>query len=87
MIKELKYFFFILTISLFVFLNLKYYFSDNNKKNSYRSLKKIDEKILNFSQNLILLGNNTNDIVEYTQKIQDNTKKNYNFWKLITNNE
>ena len=87
MIKELKYLFFILTISLFVFLNLKYYFSDNNKKNSYRSLKKIDEKILNFSQNLILLGNNTNDIVEYTQKIQDNTKKNYNFWKLITNNE
>ena len=87
MIKELKYLFFILTISLFIFFNLKYYFSDSNKKNSYRSLKKIDEKILNFSQNLILLGNNTNDIVEYTQKIQDNTKKNYNFWKLITNNE
>ena len=87
MIKELKYFFFILTISLFVFLNLKYYFSDNNKKNSYRSLKQINEKIINFSQNLTFLGNNTNDIVEYTQKTQDNKKKNYHFWKLITNDE
>ena len=87
MIKELKYLFFILTISLFIFFNLKYYFSDSNKKITYRSLKKIDEKILNFSQNLILLENNTNDIVIYTEKTQDNKKKNYNFWKLITNNE
>jgi len=66
---------------------LKYYFSDSNKKITYRSLKKIDEKILNFSQNLILLENNTNDIVIYTEKTQDNNQKNYNFWKLITNNE
>tara|TARA_B100000767_G_C19597977_1_gene464372 strand:+ start:123 stop:386 length:264 start_codon:yes stop_codon:yes gene_type:complete len=87
MINELKYFFFILTISLFIFFNLKYYFSDSNKKITYRSLKKIDEKILNFSQNLILLENNTNDIVIYTEKTQDNNQKNYNFWKLITNNE
>ena len=87
MINELKYFFFILTISLFIFFNLKYYFSDSNKKITFRSLKKIDEKILNFSQNLILLENNTNDIVIYTEKTQDNNQKNYNFWKLITNNE
>ena len=87
MINELKYFFFILTISLFIFFNLKYYFSDSNKKITYRSLKKIDEKILNFSQNLILLENNTNDTVIYTEKTQDNNQKNYNFWKLITNNE
>ena len=75
MIKELKYLFFILTISLFIFFNLKYYFSDSNKKNSYRSLKQIDEKILDFSRNLILLENNTHDIVVYTEKTQDNKKK------------
>ena len=45
MIKELKYLFFILTIFVFIFLILKYYFSDNNKKNSYRSLVNIDKKI------------------------------------------
>ena len=87
MIKELKYFFFILTISIFIFLSFKFYFSDDNKKKSYRSLKTNNEKIINFSQNLIFLGNNTNDIVEYTPKTQDNKNKNYHFWKLITNNE
>ena len=59
MIKELKYLFFILIISLFIFLTLKYYFSDNNKKNSYRSYKQLDEKIINYSKNVILLENDT----------------------------
>ena len=87
MIKELKNLFFILIISLFIFLTLKYYFSNDNKKNSYRSLKTIDEKNLTFSQNLILLGDNTNDAVEYVKKTIDKNKKNYNFWKLINNND
>ena len=86
MIKELKYFFFILIICLFIFFNLKYYFSDNNKKNSYRSLKQIDKKIIKFSQNVILLDDNTNDVVKYVEKIKDKNKKDYNFWKLIYEN-
>ncbi|MDA9085106.1 hypothetical protein N9J95_02770 [Candidatus Pelagibacter sp.] len=86
MIKELKYLFFILIISLFIFFNLKYYFSDNNKKNSYRSLKQIDKKIIKFSQNVILLDDNTNDVVKYVEKIKDKNKKDYNFWKLIYEN-
>jgi len=87
MIKELKNLFYILTIFLFIFLTLKYYFSNDNKKNSYKSLKTIDEKNLIFSQNLILLGNNTSDAVEYVKKTIDKNKKNYNFWKLIKNND
>ena len=74
-------------ILLFIFLTLKYYFSNDNKKNSYKSLKTIDEKNLIFSQNLILLGNNTSDAVEYVKKTIDKNKKNYNFWKLIKNND
>mgnify|MGYP005664602437 FL=1 len=76
MIKELKNLFFILIITLFIFLTLKYYFSNDNKKNSYRSLKTIDEKNLTFSQNLILLGDNTNDAVEYVKNTIDKNKKN-----------
>ena len=87
MLKELKYFLFLFVILLFLFLSLKYYFSDNNKKNSYRSLKLVDQKIYNYSQNLILLKNDTTDIVEYVEKTTDKNKKNYNFWKLINNNE
>jgi len=87
MIKELKYFLFLFVIFLFFFLLLKKYFSDDNKKNSYRSYKQIDEKITMYSQNIILLKSDTIDIVEYVEKTIDKNKKNYNFWKLINNNE
>jgi len=87
MIKELKNLLFVIIISLFIFLTLKYYFSDNNKKNSYRSFKQIDEKIENFSQKLVLLDNDTNQVVEYVEKTTNKDKKNYNFWKLINTNE
>tara|TARA_B110000196_G_C21062366_1_gene623050 strand:+ start:711 stop:974 length:264 start_codon:yes stop_codon:yes gene_type:complete len=87
MIKELKYFFFILTIILSLFLTLRYYFSDSNKRNSYRSLKQIDKRILKYSENLVLLKNNTNNIVVYVKKNKNKNKKNYNFWELINNND
>ena len=87
MIKELKYFFFILTIILSLFLTLRYYFSDSNKRNSYRSLKQIDKRILKYSENLVLLKNNTNNIVVYVKKTKNKNKKNYNFWELINNND
>ncbi len=87
MIKELKYLFFIITIFLFIFLNLKYYFSDENKKNSFRSFKQNNKKIINYSEKLIILKNDTNNIVEYIQKTTDKNKKDYNFWNLINNNE
>jgi len=87
MIKELKYLFFVFIISLFIFFILNYYFSETNKKNSYRSLMENDKKILNFSIKLTLLENNTNNIVEYIEKEKNKNKKNYNFWKLISRNE
>ena len=87
MLKELKYLLYLLVITLFFFLSLKYYFSDSNKKNSYRSYKQIDEKIIMYSQNIILLKSDTIDIVEYVEKTININKKNYNFWKLINNNE
>ena len=87
MLKELKYFLYLFVIILFFFISLRYYFSDDNKKNSYRSFKQVDEKIIIYSQNIILLKSDTIDIVEYVEKTIDKNKKNYNFWKLINNNE
>jgi len=87
MLKELKYFLYLFVIILFFFLSLKYYFSDINKKNSYRSYKLINEKITKYSENIILLKSDTVGIVEYVEKTIDKNKKNYNFWKLINNNE
>ena len=87
MIRELKYFFFILVIFIFLFLTLKYYFSDINERNSYRSLKKVDSKIELYSKNLLLLSNDTDNVVEYVEKTINKNKKNYNFWKLININD
>jgi hypothetical protein len=85
MLKELKYLLFLIDIVLFLFLSFKYYFSNENKKNSYRSLKNIEDKTENYSRNLILLNSDTVNIVEYVEKSIDKNKKNYNFWKLINN--
>ena len=87
MLKELKYLLYLFVILLFFFLSIRYYFSDNNKKKSYRSYKQVDKKITTYSQNIILLKNDTTDIVEYVEKTINKNKKNYNFWKLINNNE
>ena len=85
MLKELKYLLFLIVIVLFFSLSFKYYFSNENKKNSYRSLKNIEDKNENYSRNLILLKSDTVNIVKYVEKSIDKNKKNYNFWKLINN--
>ena len=85
MIKELKYVFYIIIIFFFTFFVSRYYFSDDYKKKSYRSLSNIDERINNFSNNLITLENNTNNIIEYVEYEKDKNKKKYHFWKLLNN--
>jgi len=87
MLKEFKYLLYLFIISLFFFLSLKYYFSAENKKNSYRSYKQVNEKIDNYSQNIILLKNDTIDIIKYVEKSINKNKKDYNFWELINKNE
>ena len=83
MYKEVKYFIFILLIILFLFLTSKYYFSDTNKKNSYRSLNTIDEKINTFVEKLPVLEDDTRDIIEYVEVSNSKKKKKFNFWKLL----
>ena len=86
MIKELKYLFFISVIAIFIYFTLKYYFSDDNKKNSYRSLNELDKKNNNFSHKTPFLDNDTKNIIIFIKKNDDKNKKNYNFWKLINAN-
>ena len=85
MIKELKYVFYIIIIFFFTFFISRYYFSDDHKKKSYRSLNIIDERIDNFSDSLILLRNDTNNVVEYVEYEKDKDKNKYHFWKLLIN--
>ena len=85
MLKEIKYLFFIVIIILFLFFTGKYYLSNENIKNSYRSYKNIDQKIKDYSKNLPLLKNDTENIIEYVKQTEKKKKKKFNFWKLLEN--
>ena len=55
--------------------------------NRLLSFKQNNDKVIDYSEKLILLKNDTNNIIEYNERKIDKNKKNYNFWKLINNNE
>ena len=87
MLKELKYFFSILIIFIFIFFIGRYYFSDQNKKNIYRSINKIDQNIEKLSENLHILKSDTDNIIEYIENDKTKEKKKYYFWELLLNND
>jgi hypothetical protein len=87
MLKEIKYLIFILIILLFIFLTGRYYFSDVNIKNSYRSLNTIDKKINSYAEKLPILEDDTKDIIEFIEQSNNKKKKKFNFWKLLDSNE
>ena len=87
MIKELKYFLYAITIIFFIFFILNYYFSDENKKKSYRSTKVFDNKIIKYSMTLQTLESDTENIVEYVENNFNKDKKKYKFWELIIDND
>ena len=83
MLKEVKYLIFLTFIGFFLFFTCKYYFSDDNKKNSFRSLSNINKKIDIYSERLPVLENDTEDIIQYVDKSNNDKKKKFNFWKLL----
>ena len=82
MIKEIKYFIYIFTIILFFFLTIKFYLSETNIKNTYRSINYKDENININDLDLKELKNNTVDIIEYVDNQLDDEEE-YKFWELL----
>ena len=87
MIKEIRYLIFIFVIFLFLFFTGRFYFSDENKKNSFRALSTINKKINIFTEKLPVLEDNTKNIIEYVEQSNSKKKKKFNFWKLLESNE
>jgi len=85
--KELKYFFYVVTILGFLIFSGTYYFSDNNKKNSYRSTKLYDSKIIEYNKELLKLESDTENIIEYVENNSNKDKKKYKFWELFNNDK
>jgi len=89
MFKEIKLAFYIITISLFLFLTSKYYFSDANIKNYFIKINTIDESIKNIGEKITLLESDTENIIQDVDNNNDTNKKNKNFsfWELLNNND
>ena len=73
--KELKYFLYVFTILGFVFFITNYYFSNDNKKNSYRTSELYDNKINVISSDLKILESDTSNIIEYVESSSITDKK------------
>ena len=71
MLNEIKNLIYLLIIFLFLFLIGKYYFSDTNKKNSYRSLSLINENINIFVEKLPVLEIYIDYLFESIRNIKD----------------
>ena len=87
MLKEIKYLFYILTIFIFLFFTLKFYFSEKNIKNSYRSIDLIDDNIKQNQENIIVLKDDTKNIIEYIEENSDDKESEYKFWELLQKTE
>ena len=87
MLREIKIFFYLLSIIFFITILIKIYFSDNYKKKSYRSLNKIDSKINKYTKNLKILTDDTQDIIEYLDIDKNKKNKKYYFWNLLKKND
>ena len=87
MLKELKYLMYLIVIFFSIFFSLKYYLSDEYKKKIFRSLDMMEDNIKKKSINIILLENDTKNIIQFVENDNFNKDKKYHFWNLINNDE
>ena len=87
MFKKIINMFFLIFFFTFIFLVVRYYFSDQNfiLTNKSRSLYSL--KLNKYEDNLPLLKNDTNNIIVYKNDLEEfKNKRKKRFWeKLISN--
>ena len=79
----MKNLFYVLSIFIVIFFISRFYFSDKNKKNYFKSLNQIDKKIEMNKEKIATLRSDTEDIIEYIDNNLNEKKKNYKFWELL----
>tara|TARA_Y100000589_G_scaffold122358_1_gene116732 strand:+ start:1501 stop:1758 length:258 start_codon:yes stop_codon:yes gene_type:complete len=84
MLKEIKILLYFFVIVLFFFLTIKFYLSDVFEKDVYRSYNNHENIVNEYSEKLELIKSDTDNIIEYNNNT-NNSKKKYQFWKLIEN--
>ena len=63
------------------------FISDKNKRNSYRSTKLYNNKIIKYNKNLLTLESDTENIIEYSENNLNKDKTKYKFWELLSNDK
>ena len=84
MIKEIKYLFYLIVLSVFIYLVINFYFSDYYEKKSYRNISNFLDNINSKNIDVPLIKSDTKNIIEYKinsdQMINTKQRK---FWDLI----
>ena len=84
MVKEIRYLFYLVVLSIFIFLVINYYFSDYYEKKSNRKISNFLDNFNSKNIDLPLIKSNTKNIIEYKinsdQMINTKQRK---FWDLI----
>jgi len=88
MLKEIKYVVYLLTIFFSIFFVIKFYLSENNIKLSNKVMLQHQNELDKKFNNLPIITDDTNDIIEYTNEIEEfKNKKQRKFWDLLKTNE
>ena len=88
MLKEIKYVVYLLTIFFSIFFVIKFYLSENNIKLSNKVMLQHQNELDKKFNNLPIITDDTNDIIEYTNEIEEfKNKKQRKFWDLFKTNE
>ena len=84
MVKEIRYLFYLVVLSIFIFLVINYYFSDYYEKKSNRKISNFLDNFNSKNIDLPLIKSDTKNIIEYKinsdQIINEKQRK---FWDLI----
>jgi|TARA_B100001105_G_C22323544_1_gene413645 protocatechuate 3,4-dioxygenase beta subunit len=85
MLKKLKNIFYLGSFFIFIVLITRFYFSDQNIRETNKSRSFYSVELNSNTQNLPLLKNDTSNIIEYIDDIEvyKKKKKKYTFWDLI----
>jgi len=88
MIKEVKYLVYLLIIFFSIFFVIKFYLSESNFKRSNKVILQHRNELDNKFNNLPIIKNDTNNIIVYTNEVEDfKNKKSRNFWDLLKTND
>ena len=88
MLKEIKYVVYLLTIFFSIFFVIKFYLSENNIKLSNKVMLQYQNELDKKFNNLPIIKDDTNDIIEYTNEIEEfKNKKPRIWWDLLKTNE